>query len=795
MDLQFKLRGEVKLTQQYPKLEYCPEKERMVAILECIGDGVISTDLYGTIEYINTSAEELTGWTVGDAVGRKFEEVFSIINIDTEKTIENPIKEALKTGSSVGLKKQTVLISKDGSKKYISANCSPIKNGNADITGSVVVFRDITRLIKMEIDLTTERNNLKTNFENNPMGTLIIDENMNIKQVNKSFLKMFNQHIDNVIGKKIGAILPCINADSEKECGKREGCKFCEVRNTIKEVLGNRTPRNGLIIKHTLIVNDKEINPWYKINFAPIIVGDMVQIMLVIDDITEIKKDEELITHAKEDAETANKGKSEFLANMSHEIRTPLNGIVAMIEITLLTDLRHDQRENLMTAKTCVNSLLTVINDILDFSKMEAGKLVIENINFDIKELIEEIIKVHSPRAVDKGLKLNYAFPAAIPQYFIGDPSRLKQVLHNLVSNALKFTERGRVWVTVKKVEALDEYIKLKFSVSDTGIGIEKDNMDKLFKSFSQVDGSFTRKFGGTGLGLAISKQLTEIMGGQLWVESVEKVGSVFHFTLRFKIGEKIKEKHIQMPEVSKNVKSLKILLVEDDKVNQMVTVRILKERGYIVDIANDGREAVEMYKIGQYDIILMDIQMPEMDGIEATRRIRELEGSNKRTPIVALTAYALLGDRERFIEKGMDEYVSKPIKIDNLFYVIERVTSSNIVVKDDDNIGIRINENGEIEFFSKEKKGLSSKELSSLEELSKVMENLNDVLGCKEVQAIEQVANSIKIISNSIGIDEIKSIAFKAELAARRGNLNEAVEYALKIQNEYETLKKSVDL
>lgn len=786
------------MVRKYPKLEHCPEKERMATILECIGDGVISTDLYGIIDYINASAEELTGWNVEDAVGRHFEEVFSIMNIDTGKSIENPIKEVLKTDSSVGLKKRTVLISRDGSKKYISANCSPIKNDNDGIAGIVVVFRDITRLIKMEMNIRAERNNLKTNFENNPMGMIITDEDTNIKQVNTSFLKMFNQDIGSIIGKKVSDTLLCKSNSKQGtklECGKRENCNFCNIRNTINEVLKTETPRNGLVIKHTRITDDKDSSQWYKINFVPMIVEDKMHIMLVIDDITDIKNVEELVTHAKEEAEKANKAKSEFLANMSHEIRTPLNGIICMIEMTLLTELSQEQRENLKTAKTCANSLLTVINDILDFSKMEAGKLIIENINFDIKAIIEEIIKVHSPRAIDKGLELNYAFSSTIPQYLVGDPSRLKQVLHNLVSNALKFTEEGEVWIKVKTVELLNEHIKLKFSVTDTGIGISKINMDKLFKSFSQVDGSFTRRFGGTGLGLAISKQLTEMMGGELWVKSEENVGSEFSFTLTFKIGEEIKEKHVQVSQISQCTKALKILLAEDDKLNQMVTIRILKEKGYLIDIANNGREAVEMYKNGQYDIVLMDIQMPEMDGIEAAKRIRTLEESKKRVPIVALTAYALLGDRERFIEKGMDDYVAKPIKIDNLFYVIEKLTSPEMLTKDDEDICVRIDENGEVEFFNKEKKGLGIKELSSLEELEKVIEKLNDVLGCKEVQAIEQVANRIKIISNSVGLDEIKSIAFKAELAARRGNLNESVECALKIQNEFKTLKKSFNL
>jgi len=459
-----------------------------------------------------------------------------------------------------------------------------------------------------------------------------------------------------------------------------------------------------------------------------------------------------------------------------------------MIDLTLLTDISREQRENLEIAKTCADSLLEIINDILDFSKIEAGKLVIETIGFNMRELLDTIIKVHQPLARKKKLKLSCDCSPSIPQTLQGDPSRLKQILNNLLINALKFTEQGGVTLALEVLAGTEETLEVKFSVSDSGIGISKQDHAKLFRTFSQVDGSITRKYGGTGLGLVISQQLVQMMGGTITVASQKGKGSTFSFSLKFRLSGELS---YPTPETFNHIhtmKPLRILIVEDEKVNLLVLTLMLKEKGHFVESAANGSEALLLHAKNQYDVILMDIQMPIMDGIEATAKIRKREGKNRHTPIIALTAYALVGDREQFLSYGFDEYLPKPIKMGELFQLLEEVVNRSSLKKElcaEPDQDVMISETGKI-LYTKPEGSLERDKFSILQEISLDIEELRLALNYEDLNLIEGIAHKIKNSCNLIEADELKTLAFKIELAARRENQEEAAKYALGIEQEF---------
>jgi len=381
---------------------------------------------------------------------------------------------------------------------------------------------------------------------------------------------------------------------------------------------------------------------------------------------------------AKEYAESASKAKGEFLANMSHEIRTPMNGIMTVVEFLEETSLTSKQRELTDIIKSSSENLLTIINDILDFSKIEAGQIELEKINFSLRDELDSVLKPLILKAREKGLIIKLSFDKNIPETLIGDPLRIKQIIINLVNNAIKFTSTGGVFITVKHIAKEESKHILRFDVKDTGIGIPSKNLHKLFKSFSQTDASSTRKYGGTGLGLAISKNLVELMGGEIDVESQKGEGSVFWFIIKLDEGQgDIHHENIKAPKLHKGKQKLNILIVDDNAINRKVAEMTLSKLGHQTQMAVNGYEAYHQFLNNSFDIILMDVHMPEMDGLETTALIRKYEKENNIVnpiPIIAMTAAAMKGDKERFLESGMNEYISKPFKISDIEKVLQNI-------------------------------------------------------------------------------------------------------------------------
>jgi signal transduction histidine kinase len=380
-----------------------------------------------------------------------------------------------------------------------------------------------------------------------------------------------------------------------------------------------------------------------------------------------IRERTEQLEEAMLRAQAASQAKSEFLANVSHELRTPMNGVIGMLDVVMEKNLPPEQADELQTAQRCAYSLLALLNEILDLSKIEAGKMTLERVPFDVRAMLEDCLKSHQPRAAKNGVELRSEISADVPARILGDPLRIRQVVSNLLGNAVKFTERGSVSVRVDTEFSGTGVFSLRLTVADTGTGIPADKLTSIFDKFTQADGSVSRKYGGTGLGLAITRKLVEMHGGHIRVSSEVGRGTTFVATLpcEISVDEASRERIVEtLPQLHVEAGSVpgRILIVEDNQVNQKVVTSVLRKRGYFIELANDGQEALaKLEKNGAYDLVLMDVQMPVLDGLETTRLIRK-DARWKNLPVVAMTAHAMNGDKERCLAAGMNGYLSKPV-------------------------------------------------------------------------------------------------------------------------------------
>jgi PAS domain S-box-containing protein len=890
------------------------QRDFALRVMSTMGQGLAVTDAEGRFEYVNQALADILGGTPDELVGQS---AFDVA-VEGDREILRRIHRRTQAGHTC--EDEVRLKRSGGDVAYTLVTAVPrLFEGKPD--GRIAVYTDLTERRQMEEALRESERRYRQIIEGTSDVVYTTDAEGRFVYMNAPATRLTGYSEDELLG------MEYLNLVAPKWKRRVQAYYLRQIRGQVRETT----------FELPIILKSGE-ERWIEQSVTVLVDGDkVIGFQGIVRDVTERKQMEAALAQARDEALEASRLKSEFLANMSHEIRTPLNAVIGMTGLLLDTRLDAEQRDYVETVRNSGDALLSLINDILDFSKIEAGKMELEDQPFEVRTAVEEALDVLAPKAADKSLELAYLIEETVPTMVVGDVTRVRQVLVNLLGNAVKFTKEGEVTViaTGKQLAQPGRY-EVHFEVKDTGIGISEEAQARLFQSFSQVDASTTRKYGGTGLGLAISKRLVEMMGGRIWVESEVDTGSVFHFTIQAAAAPstgrvskleslpKLRGKRIlivddnetnryifsrqmdswgmrpiavesgvaalalikqgevydaaildmQMPDMdgselaaeirqhvgatalpllmvsslgrrqedveglelvaylTKPVKSsrlfdvlvdifaghsarkpsqvmhfkyddemavrhpLRILLAEDNLVNQKVALRMLERMGYRADVAANGLEVIEALERQRYDVVLMDVQMPEMDGLEATRHIRRDRPSHDQPYIIALTAHALSGDRERLIEQGMDAYISKPVRAEQLVKALEMAVppssrdpevGAESLQPEDTMIDQNALENL-IAMVGEGNQALFTDLVETLaQEAAHLIPELTGAISAGDAVQVRHAAHTLKGSSASMGAATLAHLCFEMEMIGKSGDLTGASELAAQIEATYE--------
>ena len=650
-------------------------EEHYRVLVESLREGIIQLDKQERFTFANQAAHQIFGVASGDLVGRSFGEFLD----DKALALFASAADRRRFGENSACELQ--IRRPDGENRDLLVTESPQFDPRGEFQGTFGVLHDITDRKRAEEAVQREANKLSAMIQGMEEGVVLIDRDDRVIEVNEYFLKLAQTTRSEIAGRLFW----------ESEPGK--------TFRILEDVIAGFKS----IGDHRQITLQREVSGLKTVvRVQPIYRQGLYEGSIInVIDVTAL-------VIAREQALAASRAKSGFLANMSHEIRTPLNAIVGITDLILGTALDPEQDDFVRTIQESCHSLLSIVNDVLDFSKIEAGRVELDLIEFNLRPTVESIGEILAKRAHQKGLDFSWAIDPTIPSSLKGDAGRLRQILLNLGDNAVKFTAQGGVKVRVEREDHPDGEISVLFSVVDTGIGVAASDQSLIFEGFAQADSSITRRFGGTGLGLSISKSLVQLMGGEIGVvspvDAKKNAGSRFWFRIPFPApagtrtaaaAPSCREPSAPPPVAAapmagpaassgpsqKEARTARILLVEDNPVNQKITTVILQRAGYVVDVIDSGRKALEAVARTSYDLVLMDVHMPEMDGLRAAELIRRNPVSSVSPPIVALTASAIEGDRERCLRSGMNDYIMKPVRAKELVAKVEKWTRSSPAV------------------------------------------------------------------------------------------------------------------